>query len=111
MRHILLACAIASFAELSGAPASAEIIFLRCADDTGSIIHTIDTEKKTIDNRPARINATSIDWNTEGQTAKSSWHIDRVTGQQTQHVVSKGGSGEATFQINCSVTTAPATKF
>ncbi len=111
MRHTLVVFVMVGVG-LCAAPASAEIIYLRCGADTG-VTHTIDTDHKTADNYPARINPTSIDWTVAGSAGVTAyWHIDRVTGVATQRVVTNANGGQYNSgPIQCSATTPPDKKF
>lgn len=99
-------------------PASAETIFLRCADTT----FTVNLDNSTVNNRPATINATSIDWEViPGSsdvtlTAVMYNHTDRIAGTYsssiTYHSSRNGAVNSASSgTVPCTVSSAPPTKF
>ena len=76
-------------------PVRAETIFLTCNQGT----FTIDLTNKTVNNLPATINATSIDWEVhttypdDGTTYSGQVHIDRTSGLMTSSGTLCFGSG------------------
>lgn len=82
--------------------ARAETIFLKCG--TFNVI-TIDLTNKTVDNIPASITPTSIDWETHGAFVVHI-HIDRIAGTETfEH------HGQTFAPEPCKTVKKPATKF
>lgn len=119
MRKVAHCCVfVAALVIVAGAsPAFADIIYLRCGNSSG-ITFAVDTANRTVDNREvgrvshANITTTSIDWTDEGPLVIAYNHIDRVNGTYSQRATTKNGSG--TFNspaTQCSVMSAPATKF
>lgn len=105
-QFILAACAVAASAVIAPAPAQAETIYLTCTptDGLAPVSFTVDLEKNTVDNQPATINPTAIDWLTEGGTASPASiasitthnHIDRAAGTWTRYTVFHLTSGQDT---------------
>jgi hypothetical protein len=102
----------------SAQAARAKEIYLKC----GQTIYTIDLANKTVNNHPATINATAIDWEATNsatmpkgpETAVAHNHIDRTTGTHTLYITVQfpGGSNSgAPVTETCTKTSAPATKF
>jgi hypothetical protein len=113
---------IVIFAVLMISPraASAETIFLQC----GETSHTVDLTNNAVDNHPATINETAIDWEwkfsyPDGTTRLENRHIDRTTGTETGTYttcfVSGGFRGTcktaSITPISCTKASAPAKKF
>ena len=118
MRHTL-ALAVCLVALAVSWPARANTIFLQCAD---GVNFTVDLINNTVNNYPAQINPTSIDWQqkmnttSSGVTGDAQYHIDRITGTYSLSVTlhSADGSPLGTQQrapISCTAGSAPATKF
>ena len=98
--------------------AQAETIYLKC----GSYDFTVDLTSNTVNNLPATINTTAIDWVKgpydagSGYTAKEYYHIDRTTGTVTRRnetVSPSGQPGPAPLGTteSCAAGSAPPTKF
>ena len=100
--------------------ARAETIFLQCAEHGSSSTYTVDLTNNTVDNHPANINQTSIDWQynigsqTPGLTAVLHKHIDRTTGQVTT-TATYNNNGQISTGYDgphsCTVGGPPPTKF
>jgi hypothetical protein len=102
----------------ASAEARAETIFLKC----GSFDFTVDLTHSTVNNLPAMINATAIDWVKgpydagSGYTAKEFYHIDRAAGTVTRRNETVSPSGEPGpaplgSTDSCTAGSAPATIF
>ncbi len=104
--------------------AHAETIFLTCTGAAGRPqTLTIDTDKNTVDNLPATINQTSIDWQrtyiptgaTDSSTASEINHIDRTTGAYTSTQAIRFANGNVhqwdPSVFSCVRGDAPKTKF
>jgi hypothetical protein len=119
--------AVALF-HVSGAVAQSDapsVIYLTCGQNGqgGGFPVTIDLIAKTANNKPAQINATSIDWETQHDENPSpgisaliqSQHLDRVSGTLTttnKIVYSGAPGGQLPGQTySCVATAPPATKF
>jgi hypothetical protein len=113
VRTLLAALAVLA---ISSPAARAESIFLQC----GSGMFTVDLTNNTVDNKPATINATSIDWTWTAPTDYGSqsvghFHIDRIAGtltyQWSTHFAN-GRTGDLPSQTSpCTVGSPPPTKF
>jgi hypothetical protein len=104
----------------SAHPASAETLFLKCNMDSAPDVHatlTIDLTKGTVNNQPATINETAIDWQTPltgAVTATEYDHLDRTTGTMTEKITYHLAKGDRTSDpstYTCTKTSAPAKKF
>ena len=110
---------------LMSASAFAETIYLQCAykpDKSQTINLTVDPDAKTVDNKPATISTTAIDWqlevsvdgSTHGETATIYNHIDRVTGTFSTRATFHFRNGDRTnppSTYDCTPASAPKTKF
>ena len=99
MRKILIL-----LAALAVAPAAhAETIYLQC----GNSRYEVDLANSTVNNFPATINTTSIDWtiSNQSQNLTRNYHIDRVGG-----TFSATGTW-VTAPQPCTKGSAPATRF
>jgi hypothetical protein len=114
--RIILA-ALAVLATTSEA-ARAETIFLHCGESASTF--TVDLTNNTVDNKPATINATSIDWTwtpppDQGTQSVGHFHIDRIAGTLTSQWsthFANGRTGDLPSQTwSCTVSSAPPTKF
>jgi hypothetical protein len=124
MNRVASVCALILFGILTPTGAAhAEVIYLTC-DQSGKVDFTIDTDKGTVNNLPARINSTSIDleykMGVDGPSGAidgvmDEIHIDRVNGTITERAVNYWTSGKVDSRSfpskTCAATTAPATKF
>ena len=115
MKQVLFVLAVCLAASI-GASARAQTIFLTCG--TSSI--TVDLTNNTVNNFPAKINATAIDWQSQkpypsGQTAIAYWHIDRIAGTATHYFTLSGTAGKpvtsAVETESCTRSSRPPTKF
>ena len=118
---ILRVCRLAALSILfGGTAAQAETIYLQC----GQASFTVDLTNKTVNNKPASIDATSIDWNDPPQTHTRPdggldtvtlfQHIDRVQGTYSFRIQVEfpgGVNPGRTNTFSCTVGSAPATKF
>ncbi|HJW40769.1 MAG TPA: hypothetical protein VJ476_06000 [Rhizomicrobium sp.] len=107
----------------SGAARAGQILYLTCDNNMGT--HTVDLTNNTVDNLPANINPTAIDWQKSGMTATPAggdsypyvlqFHVDRTTGIASMHgsaTISGGQTqnfGDASG--SCVAGAEPATKF
>jgi hypothetical protein len=109
-------CVLATTLVASSA-ARADTIFLQCGTDA----ITVDLTNNTVNNIPATINATAIDWSphigattTPGLSATEQNHIDRTTGTFTS-TVTYNFNGQISYghggPYSCTAGPAPATKF
>lgn len=102
--------------------ALAETMYLQC----GQTKLTVDLTNNTVDNSPATINPTAIDWSVswppypDGSTASGQFHIDRTAGTLTSVTTVCFGSGgykgscrqiPPSPPVACTKTSAPNTKF
>jgi hypothetical protein len=97
-------------------------VFLQCG---GQLNFTIDYARNTVNNIPANVNATAIDWTEKTAatgapvTVVQDFHLDRTTGvlNLTDTVLKSDGSlfpgdnNPNRSSYNCAVASAPATKF
>jgi len=98
----IIACGVLATALAATLPARAETIFLKCGTFN---VTTVDLTKKTVNNNPASITLTSIDWETHGEFVVH-LHIDRVAGTETiEH------HGQRFAPEPCNTVKKPATKF
>jgi hypothetical protein len=104
--------------------ASAETIFLTCNENyAGTAIFTVDLANSTVNNHPATINPTAIDWQTPiaadatGHITSSTTfdHIDRTAGTITEYATYHWASGLVNSSrpqtYPCTVGSPPPTKF
>jgi hypothetical protein len=104
----------------SSGTARADTMFLQC----GTQAFTVDLANNTVDNHPATINDTAIDWvvrysYADGTPGSSQFHIDRTTGAMTSTgtVCFQAGEFKGTCRTTppsattCTKGSAPATKF
>ena len=61
--------------------AQTEMVVLKCPNTADMII--VDLTNKTVNNKPANITPTAIDWDVEASTGHFYNHIDRTTGALT----------------------------
>lgn len=103
---------------VSGA-AQAETIYLTCVGDNAGA-YTVDLAANTVNNLPATINATTINWQRNldfggGNTRVEYWKIDRVAGTLNLSFQSHFANGFIPPVVNqtsnCTLGSAPATKF
>jgi len=104
---------------LMSASAFAETIYLHCTylhDFTKNL--TVDLDAKTVNNDPATVGTTAIDWQTpasgDGLTATVYSHIDRVAGTYSERVtyhLRNGDKTSNTTTYDCTPASAPKTKF
>jgi hypothetical protein len=117
---VIAFCVLVTSLAASGA-ARAETIFLICPGLYPTSTITVDLANNTVNNYPAKIDATSIDWRegpvpaNEGTAMTRVRHIDRTAGTVTGYTSfdKEGniqGSG-ATSTVACTVGSAPPTKF
>ena len=110
--------AIAAIAVFWSPAARADTIYLKC----GSYDFTVDLKNNTVNNLPATINTTAIDWVKgpydagSGYTGKEYYHIDRTIGTVTRRnetISPSGQPGPAPLGTteSCAAGSAPATKF
>jgi hypothetical protein len=101
-------------------PSRAEILFLTCnSPKYPTRTLTIDLANKTVNNLPASINLTSIDWKETdvqvGGTAIYRYHIDRASGVFTQKAQTRFDNGRLVDMgesaYDCNVGNPPPTKF
>jgi hypothetical protein len=115
MRNVLLALAIWLVALTASQPTFAQTIYLKCsANNIPDDIYTIDLAKQTVNNLPASITATSIDWHNENQTGDNHIVIDRTTGNRIFDVLYHTRQGDKRFRDDagiCTSVSAPQTKF
>jgi hypothetical protein len=100
--------------------AHAEIIFLTCTGDNPTQL-TVDLTKSTVNNMPATINPTSIDWQhvaapaSDGTTGTTYGHIDRSAGTYTSWATFHTPSGQdlssGQTTMSCIAGSPPPTKF
>lgn len=86
--------------------ASAKTMFLNCnlGGDEESI--TVNLSNNTVDNTPAKITLTSIDWNIPGEilvggqrkASTDTFHIDRKTGVYTQQQIALAHYANGSFR-------------
>ena len=127
IKIVALGFFVVTFVASSFVPALGETLYLSCNNNSSATpeIYTIDLTNNMVNNLPAKINETSIDWQ-EFTSAESSsrsvlngatnyYHIDRIAGTITLNVtydfVSQpdqyfNGSPEP-----CMAISAPATRF
>jgi hypothetical protein len=122
-----IACvALGVRASLSAAGAArADTLYLSCTMSGGARQEalTIDLERNTVNNRPATINPTAIDWSvTIGgdstgyvRSGKVTDHVDRTAGTLTEYAtyyLSNGNTQSSNPDTGpCTKAAAPATKF
>src|SRR5260370_1155680 len=96
--------------------ARANMIYLNCGSDT----FTVDLTNSTVDNNPATISTTAIDWQRTdypqpGGSALNHFHIDRTTGTFTRYFTAHFPNGvvrdSPLVTQPCTVGSQPATKF
>lgn len=117
---VIAFCVLVTSLAASGA-ARAETIFLTCTGLYPTSTITVDLTNNTVNNYPAKIDATSIDWRegpvpaNEGMTMTRVRHIDRTAGTVTGYTsFDKEGNSQgasATLTVACSADSAPPTKF
>ena len=119
MKHVLAALAVCSITLTAAWSARAETIFLTCPRFDPL---TIDLTNNTVNNFPATINATAIDWESPsrptapaGTTVVVRFHIDRTTGILSQyeifHLPTGQQQGNSYTNGICAVGGHPTTKF
>lgn len=115
MKYII---ALLVLALLLSASAFAEAIYLQCANGSQTKNFTVDLTASTVNNKPATIGTTAIDWQYElsggGVTATDYNHIDRVAGTYSEWVTYHFRNGDKTSNTTtggCTPTSAPTTKF
>jgi hypothetical protein len=117
--NIIVFCALAVAMTASWA-ARANSIFLTCPGLYPTAAVTVDLTNSTVNNYPAKINTTSIDWRegpepSNGMSMTRVRHIDRIAAtvmgytQFEKQGEIQGSSGTTTQR--CTVGTAPPTKF
>jgi len=110
---------LATLAVLAGSSqvALAETIFLKCGDYSA---FTVDLSNSTVDNHPATINATAIDWQVpqelgSGKSGVTYWHIDRIAATLTDYFTVRDRNGvvntSRSTTESCTVLSVPPTKF
>jgi hypothetical protein len=117
MHHKIKAIVFAMLATalMASSPVSAETIYLQCSSYK---TFTIDLTNSTVDNLPATINATAIDWqfkgvvaNKPGLTFVDNRHIDRIAGTFSHYATDSTGDSSHWDPVPCTVISAPPTKF
>lgn len=113
----VIAVSLLATALTASSPARADTIFLIC----GGNDFTVDLSKNTVNNEPAAINPTAIDWevilipSNEGTSGTLHNHIDRTTATYTSSVtyVSRGGGNLGTVADTkpCALGSPPRPKF
>jgi hypothetical protein len=115
VRIILAAFAVLA---ISSRAVRAETIFLHCGESQSN--YTVDLTNNTVDNYPATINATSIDWTEtpppdQGTKSVGHFHIDRIAGTLTYQWSTHFANGRTAdlprATISCAVSSPPPTKF
>jgi hypothetical protein len=116
-----IALAVTATALAAAGTANAETIYLSCVMSGGNgEQHTVDVSSGSVDNHPASINATSIDWSfalgsgSPGLTGTMYSHIDRTSGVLTERIAYVYNGRQMADGHNtgtCSVGAAPAVKF
>jgi hypothetical protein len=107
----------------SSQTARAETIFLTCSVPEPNKTFTVDLAKNTVNNLPANINQTAIDWQEKLTTADAQTvgvqnnHTDRTAGTLTQQkiILNDTGTGpNGVFPprtVPCTKSSVPATQF
>lgn len=124
IKHLLFILTVSFAALTASLETQAETIFLRCPgvglSQPGPF--TVDLTNRTVNNEPAQINQTSIDWqhpigsaSPEIRSGAIHSHIDRSTGTISQYVIYYMSSGQnqqsGNTTVSCSVGVAPSPKF
>jgi hypothetical protein len=104
MKNVPFVLAICIAALTASSSARAETIFLKCEPFTS--VFTVDLTNKTVDNDPASITPTSIDWENRGGAFVVHHHIDRTAGTLTSE-----HHGQRFAPHACKTVKKPATKF
>ena len=117
----LIAIWFLAMASTASWSARAETIFIICTGNYDDHF-TVDLANGTVDNKPARINETAIDWEVQlraaddGTSGVSHNHIDRTAGTYT-YSVTYNIRGRGNFKTSdpqtkpCTVGSSPTTKF